>query len=330
MKSRNPQLVKTFRILFTQLMLLALSACIAMAASYPTKPVRLIVPYPPGGTTDVVGRLIAARLSERLGKQVVMDNRGGGGGIIGTEAAAKSAPDGYTLFVGSGSYAIQPALQKLPYDSLKAFTPIARVVTGPTVLIVHESVPAHSVKELIALAKQKPGKLVFITSGIGGNPHMAIELFRIMAGIDFKIVHFKGGGPAIVDLLGGHSDGMMGSLIERWPHIKSGKFRVLGTSGVKRSVFLPDVPTIAEAGVPGYEVTQWFGLLAPAGTPASIVDRLNREIKAILAMNEVKKQFMDAATEVDYQGPAEFGRFIEKDIAQWAQVVKKANIKFEE
>ncbi len=331
MKGKKTPLLKLLGSLFFALTILfALFAATAPAASYPSKPVRLIVPYPPGGTTDAVGRLIAAKLSERLGKQVVMDNRGGGGGIVGTEIAAKAAPDGYTLYVASGSYAIQPALQKLPYDPLKAFTPIARVVSGPTVLVVNASLPAHSVKELVALAKQKPGQLVFVSSGIGGNPHMAMELFRILANIDIKIVHFKGGGPAIIDLLGGHSHGMMGSLIERLPHIKSGKFRVLGTSGTKRSAFLPDVPTIAEAGVPGYEVNQWFGLLAPAGTPAPIVDKLNKEIKVILAQNEVKKRFMDAATEVDYLGPAEFGRFIEKDINQWSQVVKKANIKIDE
>jgi tripartite-type tricarboxylate transporter receptor subunit TctC len=301
-----------------------------MAASYPSRPVRLIVPYPPGGTTDIVGRLIAAKLSKHLGKQVIVDNRGGGGGIIGTEAAAKAAPDGYTLFVGSGAYSIQPALQKLPYDPLKSFTPVARAVSGPLVLIVHTSVPAHSVKELIALAKQKPGQLIFVTSGIGGNPHMGVELFKIMADIDFKIVHFKGGGPAIIDLLGGHSHAAINSIPQALPHIESGKFRVLGTSGVKRSVYLPDVPTIAEAGVPGYEVTQWFGILSPAGTPAPIVARLNKELKAILALADVKKQFLAAGAEVNYLGPTEFGQYIEKDISQWARVVKKANIKFEE
>ncbi len=330
MKSRKAQSFKNLAMIVVLLVVLAFAAAPVLAASYPTRPVRLIVPYPPGGTTDIVGRLIASRLSERLGKQVIVDNRGGGGGIIGTEIAAKSAPDGYTLFVGSGAFAIQPALQKLPYDPVKSFTPVARAVSGPLVLIVNANVPVHSVKEFIALAKQKPGQLIFATSGIGGNPHMGMELFKIMANVDLKIVHFKGGGPAIVDLLGGHSQAAINSIPQALPQIESGKFRVLGTSGAKRSVYLPEVPTIAEAGVPGYEVVQWFGILAPAGTPAPIVDRLNKELKVILALQDVKKKFLDAGAEVNYLGPADFGRFIEEDINRWSRVVKKANIKFDE
>jgi tripartite-type tricarboxylate transporter receptor subunit TctC len=329
MRSKMPTCFKIVGTLLTLFTLLTLSATIVLAQSYPTKPVRIIVPYPPGGTTDVVGRLVASHLSERLGQQVFVDNKGGGGGIIGTEAAAKAAPDGYTLFIPSGAFAIQPALQPLPYDPLKAFAPIARAVSGPIVLIVNETVPANSVKELIALAKQKPGQLIFVTSGIGGNPHLGIELFKMMAGIDIKIVHFKGGGPAMVDLLGGHSHAAINSIPQALPNIKSGKFRVLGTSGEERSAFLPNVPTIAEAGVPGYEVVQWFGVSAPAGTPAPIIDRLSKEIKSFLALEPVKKQFMDAGAEVGYQGPADFARFIEKDIARWKLVVEKANIKLE-
>jgi len=329
MKKKRMQFYKSIGIILALFLLLPVFATPAGADSYPSRPVRMIVPYPPGGTTDGIGRLLADGLSKRLGERVFVDNKGGGGGVIGTEVASKADPDGYTLYVASGSFAIKPALQKLPYDPIKSFTPVARAVTGPTVLVVRSDLAAKSVKELMALAKEKPGQLIFACSGVGGNPHMATELFRLMAGIDIKIVQFKGGGPAIVDLLGGHSDAMMGSLIERLPHIKSGRFRALGTSGTKRSVFLPDVPTIAEAGVPGYEVTQWFGILAPAGTPQPIVERLDKEIRTILSLDEYKQRFMNNATEEDYLGPSDFGRFIEKDIAQWTRVVKEANIKIE-
>ncbi len=330
MKSNNKQLYSALGMALALSMLFAFATAAAAADAYPNKPIRLVVPYPPGGTTDVVGRLMADGLSERLGQKVFLDNKGGGGGVIGTEIVSKAAPDGYTLLVGSGAFAIHPALQKLPYDPMKSFTPVSRAVSGPIALVVNEKVPAKSVKELIALAKQKPGKLIFVTSGIGGNPHMGIELFKMMAGIDIKIVHFKGGGPAMVDLLGGHSDAAINSIPQALPHIQSGKFRVLGTSGEERSDFLPDVPTIAEAGVPGYEVVQWFGIMAPASTPAPIVERLNKELKAFLVLPEVKKRFKDVGAEVGHQGPADFGRFIEKDITRWKRVAEKANIKLEQ
>ena len=317
--------------------LLALCAVIAVftaasvfaADAYPSKPVRLIIPFPPGGSNDIVGRLIATKLTERLGKQVVVDNRGGAGGVLGTEMAAKADPDGYTLLIVSAAYGFNPALYKLPFDPVKSFTPIAKLGSGPNSLTVHPSVPANSVKELIALAKQKPGQLINSCAGVGSFQHMGTELFKMMAGIDFKIVQFKGGGPAMIDQLGGHSQFSLGSLIQTLPHIQSGKFRILGTGGLKRSAILPDVPTIAEAGVPGYEATNWWGILAPAGTPAPIVDRLNKELKALLASDEVKKLFLNEGAEVDYLGPAEFGPFIEREITKWGKVVKEANIKVE-
>ena len=307
----------------------AVSTAVLAADSYPIMPVRLVVPMTPGGATDIIARLIASKLSERLGKQVVVENLGGGGGIIAVEMAAKSAPDGYTLLVVTATSTIQPALQKLPYDPVNSFTPIAKLESGTLLLVVHPSVPANSVKEFIALAKQKPGQMIMASAGTGSVVHMAIELFRIMACIDFKIVQFKSAGPGVIDLLGGHSHAMIFSITASLPHIKSGKLRVLGTGGVKRSVFLPDVPTVAEAGVPGFEFTQWFGIIAPAGTPAPIVDRLNRELKIILASDDVKKQLLNAGAEEDYMGPAEFGQFIGEEIIRWASVVKKANIKLE-
>ncbi len=323
------QLFKTFAMLFALSMVLTLTAAIASAQTYPTKPVRLIIPFPPGGGTDVIGRPIATKLSERLGKQVIIDNRGGGGSIIGNEMVAKAPPDGYTLLMNGNTFIISHALQKLPYDTMKSFTPIARVGIGPTVLFVHPNLPANSVKELIALAKQKPGKLVFGSSGIGSGNHMAMELFKIMAGIDFKIVHFKGAAPALTDLLGGHVDAMFATIAQPLPHIKSGRVRGLGTGGVKRSDSLPDMPTIAEAGVPGFEATQWWGIWAPAGTPAPIVDRLSKELKVILALDQVKEVFLNDGSEAAYLAPTDFVPFLEGEASKWARVVKEANIKLE-
>ncbi len=309
--------------------MVALWSSVAAAQTYPTKPVRLIIPFPPGGSNDIVGRLIATKLTERLGKQVVVDNRGGAGGVLGSEMAAKADPDGYTLLIVSAAYGFNPALYKLPFDPVKGFTPIAKLGSGPNSLTVHPGVPANTVKELIALAKEKPGQLICGCAGVGSFQHMGTELFKTMAGIDFKIVQFKGGGPAMVDQLGGHSQFSLGSLIQTLPHIQSGKFRILGVGGLKRSAILPNVPTIAEAGVPGYEATNWWGILAPAGTPAPVVDKLTQEIKTLLSSAEVQKLFQNEGADVDYLGPAEFRPFIEREITKWGKVVKDANIKVE-
>jgi tripartite-type tricarboxylate transporter receptor subunit TctC len=318
-------LLKVVGLLIT----IVLTPGLSLAAQYPAKPVRIVVAMAPGGSNDMVGRLIAAKLTDRLGKQVIVENRGGAGGVIGAESVAKAEPDGYTLLLISGSHVIQPALQKLPYDPIRSYTPIARIGTGTNALVVHPSVPVTSLKELIALAKQHPGQVIFATGGVGGTPHMAAELLSMMAGIQVKMVHFKGGGPAMTDLLGGHSQAMFGTLIQLVPHIKSGAFRVLGTGGVKRSQNMPDVPTIAEAGVPGYSALGWWGLVAPAGTPAPVIDRLNQELKAVLAMDDVKDWFIRDGAEADYLGPAEFGKFLEEEVAKWAQVVSTAGIKAE-
>ena len=320
---------KALRVLLALLAALAVFSATAVfgADSYPSKPIRLIIPFPPGGSNDIVGRLIAAKLSERLGKQVVADNRGGAGGVLGTEMAAKAEPDGYTLLIVSAAFAFNPALYKLPYDSAKAFIPVAKMASGPNSLVLHPSVPANSVKELIALMKEKPGKVLVSCSGVGSFQHLGAELFKMLAGVDFTIVQFKGGGPQMVDQLGGHSHVSFGSLIQTLPHIQAGKFRVLGSGGSKRSMILPDVPTIAEAGVPGYEANNWWGILAPAGTPQAIVDRLNKEIKEILSSAEVQKLFLKEGAEVDYMGPAELKSYIDSEITKWTRVVKAANIK---
>jgi tripartite-type tricarboxylate transporter receptor subunit TctC len=305
------------------------SSVLAATDAYPNKPVRLIIPFPPGGSNDIVGRLIGAKLTERLGKQVIVDNRGGAGGVLGSEQAAKSEPDGYTLLIVSAAYAFNPALYKLPFDPVKSFVPVAKLASGPNSLVVHPGVPATSVKELIALAKKEPGKLVCASAGVGSFQHMGTELFKMMAGIDIMVVQFKGGGPAMIDQLGGHSQISLGSLIQTLPHIQSGKFRVLGTGGSKRSAILPNVPTIAEAGVPGYEATNWWGILAPAGTPQAVVDRLSKELSVVLTAEDTKKMFLNEGAEVDYVGPAAFGHFISAEITKWGRVVKEANIKVE-
>jgi len=307
----------------------ALGYGIAEAQTYPSKAVRLIIPFPPGGSNDIVGRFIATKLTERLGKQVIADNRGGAGGVIGSEAAAKSEPDGHTLLIISSAYAINTSLYKLPYDPVKAFAAIAKVGTGPNVFAVYPGVPVNSVKEFIALAKEKPGQLNFASAGVGSFQHLGSELFKSLTGADVGIVQFKGGGPAMIDVMGGHTHAALGSLIQFMPHIKSGKVKALGTGGAKRSVSLPDVPTIAEAGVPGYEANNWWGILAPAGTPRPIIDRLYKEISGILSSTETQKVFGDQGAEVDKLGPAEFGPYIAAETAKWGKVIKEANIKAE-
>lgn len=333
-KNRKPQLFKTIGALLAVSTLsipLALSTAVARAASYPSKPVRLITTTAPGGITNEVARLIATKLSERLGKQIVVDSRSGGGGIVATEIASKAEPDGYTLLFATGTHTTHTALQrKLPYDPIKSFAPIAKLGSGPFALVVHPTVPAKSMKELIELARQKPGELLFATAGLGGSAHLGAELLKIMANIDFRVVHFRGGGPAMIDLLGNHSDAGIGALSQYLPHINSGKLRVLGTTGLKRSAILPDVPSIVEAaGLPGYEITIWWGILAPVGTPASTVNRLDKELRSILASDEVKRWFLAQGAEVGYMGPTDFGLFIKEQITKWTSVVKKANIKVE-
>jgi tripartite-type tricarboxylate transporter receptor subunit TctC len=307
-------------------LVLALTASV-VAQDYPTKPVRLIIPFPPGGSNDVVGRMIATQLSERLGKQVVVDNRGGAGGVIGTEMAANAPNDGYTLLMISLAHAVNPWLYKLNYDPEKSFVPVSILASGPNVLAINPTLPVNSVKELIALAKQKPGDLHYATAGVGSFQHLGSELFKLMAGIDVVHVPFKGGGPAMIDVIGGHTKFLLGSLIQTTPHIRSGKLKALGTGGAKRSPVLPDVPTIAEAGVPGYEATNWWGIMAPAGTSPAIVAKLHKEIAAVLSSEETTKRFSAEGATVLQMSSGEFGKFIGSETAKWGKVVKDANIK---
>ncbi len=309
-------------------LLLALTAA-AGAQDYPVKPVRIVVPFPPGGINDIVGRVIATHLSARLGKQVVVDNRGGAGGVVGSELVANAPKDGYTLLIVSLASAVNPWLYKLPYDPVRSFAPIAILVTAPNVVAVNPALPVKSVKELVALAKEKPGQLQYASSGVGTFLHLGGELFKLTAGIDILHVPFKGAGPAMIDVMGGHTKIAFPSVTSSNAHIQSGKLRALGVGAARRSPVLPDVPTVAEAGVPGYEAANWIGIVAPAGTPAAIVERLHKEISAIQDMPEVQKQFASEGADIMRMSSAEFAAFSASELEKWGRVVKQAGIKAE-
>ena len=310
-------------------MVLSLGAAIAHAQAYPAKPVRLIIPFPPGGSNDVVGRVIATQLGERLGQGVVVDNRGGGGGTIGINTAAKSPADGYTLLFVSVGYPVSIALGAMPVESLQWFTPVAAVGTGPSLLVVPTSLPVHSVKELIELAKKKPGALNAGSAGVGSFQHLATELFRLTTGIDIVIIQYKGGGPALTDTIGGQVHMNIGSAVQNVPHVRAGKLRALGVGGPHRLAALPDVPTFAEAGVPGAEATNWWGIVAPAGTPQAVLQRLANDITAILDSPETQKRFENEGADVLRMTPEQFGRHMTAETERWTRVVKQAGIKAE-
>ena len=301
------------------------------AQDYPTKPVRFVVPFAPGGTTDVLARLIGEKLSVSLGQQFVIDNQAGAGGNIGTAQVAKAEPDGYTILMGTvGTHAINQSIYpRLPFDPIKDFAPVTLVATVPNVLVVNPEVPVHSVAELIELAKAKPGELNFASSGNGSSIHLSGELFKSMTGVDMVHVPYKGSGPAVVDLLGGQVEMMFDNLPSSAPHIKAGKLRPLGVTSKERSPTLPDVPTIAEAGVPGYEALSWFGVLVPAGTPDAVVTRLQQEIAKILADPAMRERFAELGAVPAGDTPAEFAAFIGSETAKWADVVQKAGITLE-
>jgi tripartite-type tricarboxylate transporter receptor subunit TctC len=314
--------------LVTAAFVLALTA-FAAAQDYPTKPIRMIIPFPPGGGSDVTGRVVATALGERLGKQVIVDNRAGAGGVVGSELAANAPKDGYTLLMVSLAHTVNPWLYDLNgrYDPIKSFAPVAIIAASPVVLVVNPNLPVHSVTDLLALAKQQPGKLQYASAGIGSVTHLAGELFKYTAKVDMLHVPFRGAGPATIDVVGGHTSLMFGGLLATVPHIRSGKLRALGVGSLKRNAILPEVPTIAEAGVPGYETINWFGLVAPAGTPPAIIERLHREITAVQDLPEVQKQFDADGATVMRMTPAEFGDYMVADMSKWERVVKKAGIK---
>ena len=307
--------------------LLAVFSGLSFGQAYPTKPVRLIIPFPPGGSNDVVGRAIGQQLAERLGQGVVIDNRGGAGGVIGTNEAAKAAPDGYTLLLISTAFPTSIAFNRLPQDAMKSFAPVALLGSGPALLVVPATSPASSVRDLLNSLKEKPGELNAAAAGIGSFQHMATELFRLQSKTNFVIVQYKGGGPALTDTIGGQVHFNLGSLVQMVPHVRSGKLKALGVSSATRVAAMPDVPTIAEAGVPGYEVSNWWGILAPAGTPPAVLDRLYKEITAILDSPDTRKRFELEGAEAARMKPAEFAAFVTQETEKWTRVVKEAGIK---
>lgn len=297
------------------------------AQNYPNRPIRMVVPFPPGGAVDVIGRVVAPALSERLGQQLVIDNRGGANAIIGTDIAAKAAPDGYTLLIVPAGHAITPNVsRKLPYDTLKDLAAVGLVGNGAYVLVVHPGLPAKSVGEFTAYAKARPGKLNYAATGYGNATHLAGELFKVLTGVDMVYILYKGGGPALTDVISGQVSAFFAGVASSAAHIKSGKVRALGVTTVRRAAALPDIPTIAEAGVPGYEVDGWYGILAPARTPQSIIQRLNADINAVVATQDAKDRLLAVGLQARGTTPAEFHQMIVNDIARWANVAKKAKL----
>lgn len=284
----------------------------------------MVVPFSAGSTTDILGRLVAQKLTERWGQQVIVDNRPGAGGNIGSDIVARAVPDGYTILVSAAStLAINVSLYKnMPYDTATAFAPITLIARVTNVLVVHPLLPAKTVKELIALAKSRPGQLNFASGGSGGTQHLSGELFKMMAGVDMVHIAYKGSAAAMPDVLGGHVLLIFDGVPQSLPYIKAGKLRPLGVTTAKRSPALPDVPTIAEAALPGYEATAWFGVVAPAGTPKDVIDRLNRDVVGILNTPEIRERLTAQGATPSPQTPEEFSRFIKSEMVKWAKVVK--------
>src|SRR5262245_10533775 len=295
---------------------------------YPAITIRMIVPFPPGGGNDIVGRIVAQRLGEGFGRQVIVDNRGGAGGTVGTDLAAKAPPDGYTLLLNNISLAVNATLYpQLPYDTLKDLVPVTLTGQQPNMLVVHPSVPAKSVREFLAVARAKPGQMSYGSGGMGTAGHLATELLMMMTKIELLHVPYKGLGPALVDLVGGHVQCAVSTLASALPHVKAGRLRALGVTTARQSVFFPEVPTLRAAGVPGYEFSTWYGLLVPASTPRAVIDRLNSETLKVLNSASLKEQFAAQGVEPVSSSPAEFGAHLKSEVAKWGKVVKQAGLK---
>jgi len=322
----------TLRACFILLAAIAVANVHAQApvANYPAKQIRVIVPFPAGGPTDAIARAIGQKLSETWGQPVIVDNRPGAGGNIGTELAAKSPADGYTLFIGTVANAINQSLfAKLPFDFVRDFAPVTQNYVTGLILAVHPSLPAHSVKELIALAKAHPGQLSYSSSGVGGTPHLAGELFNSMAGVTMVHVPYKGSAPAMADLLGGHIQLTFDNMLTVLPQVKAGKLRGLAVTMTTRSPLTPELPTVAEAGLKGFEVKSWNGVVVPTGTPKEIIARLNGEIVRILRQPDLREKFLVQGVELVPTTPEEFGAFIKQDIAKWAKVIQLSGARAE-
>ena len=310
------------------LMLIAAHAAHAQAPAFPTKPVRIIVAFPPGGGTDIVARIVAGKLAEAWGQQAIVDNRAGASGVIGTELAARAAPDGYTWLMGTmGNLTVNQHLYRnMSVDPQRDLAALTQVVAVHFVMVAHPSLPANSVKQLIALAKKSPGQINYSSSGPGGAPHLGGELLKSMAGIDLLHVPYKGSGPSFNDLLGGQVSLTFDSLLQSLPYIKAGRLKALAVLGDKRSSLLPQTPTVAEAGVPGYALTNWFGLVVPAGTPPELIARLYGDVSKVLKQPDVRERIHNMGADVIGSTPAQFAAFMKAETAKWSKVVKQANI----
>jgi len=307
------------------------AAAAAFAQDYPTRTIRLVVASTPGGGTDISARLIAPKLSEHLGRQVVVENRPGATTMIGAEFVARSAPDGHTLLMGVSSLTINPHIQaKVPYDAVKDFAPISQAVTAPNLIVAHPSLPVRSVAELIALARARPGQLNFASGGAGSNQHLAIELFLSMTGLKIVHVPYKGVGPALLDAVAGHVHLMMSTILSALPHVKNGRIRALGVTSAKRATVAPDIPTVAETGVPGYEVVQWYGILAPAATPRDVIAKIHAATVRVLQDPAIQAHFVADGGDPVGGTPEEFSAVIRADLQKWGKVVKDMGYKPEQ
>ncbi len=304
---------------------------ISNVPAFPSKPIRLIIPFPPGGTPDIQGRMLTDRLAQRLGKPVVAENRGGANGIIGMELVAKAPADGHTIIMATvGTWTVHPYLYTLPYDVLKDFAPVIHMATTAGVLAVHPSVPARSVKEFVALARQRPGEINYGSSGLGGWFHISAALLASMTHIKLNHVPYKGAAAAMNDVIGGHVHMMFNTTIVTVPHVRSGKVRALGTTGAKREALLPDVPTVSEAGVPGYEGSTWTAMAAPARTPGPVIERLNKEVGAVLEMPDIQERYAAGGSTVTGGTPEQFYEILKSELAKYGKLVREAGIKGED
>ena len=310
--------------------LLVAGSTVVLAQGYPAKEIRVVVPYSPGGGSDVTSRILAQRMSESLGRQLVIDNRAGANGIIGTEIVARAPADGYTLLFVSSPHAVNPSLyRKLPFDTLKDFAPISEVASAPSILVVHPSLPARTVRELVALAKARPGQIDYASGGSGGSPHLATELFKKMAGIDLNHVPYRGAGPALTDVLAGQVQVMFANSAPALPQLRSGRLRALGISSMKRSAVAPEIPTITESGVTGFEAITIFGLVAPANTPRPVIELLNAEVHKAMRTREVGESMKALGEDVVLTTPEGFGKVVEAEVKRWGELVRALNLRIE-
>lgn len=313
------------------LIFLAAAPATLLAQAYPTKPVRVIVPYPPGGSTDILARVLAERITPSLGQQMVVENRAGATGVIGAEAVAKSPPDGHTLLMGvNGPITIAPAIRaSMPYDTLRDFAPVILVADAPKLLVINPSIPVNTLQEFIAWAKGQPKPINFASAGVGTTGHLACELLKQRADFQANHVPYKGGGPAITDVIGGHVQFMFEVMPQLLPHVQAGRLRALAISSAERSKAIPSLPTVAEQGLPGFQSSTWFGVLAPAGTPEAVINRLNAEFSKALAEPDMAKRITDLGASWSPNSPADYAKFLRADLEKWRVVVAKSGAKFD-